>query len=153
MARCFNPASLQSLGFAWLTSDSLYDAGARTVRYFRAISDGIELELSLAGDECRLSIRKILYRRRSQDQSHDALWASVISLCRVSTGEGFAPVSLELARPQPPCVADFYALFRAPIRFGADRDVMVFRREDVERLLPTANRALALTMNVLWPIT
>ncbi|MEZ5585872.1 MAG: AraC family transcriptional regulator [Sedimenticolaceae bacterium] len=144
VARCFNPASLQSLGFAWLTSDSLYDALARTVRYFRAISDAVELELSLAGDECRLSIGKILYRRRSQDQSRDALWASVISLCRVSTGEGFAPVSLELARPQPPCVADFYALFRAPIRFGADRDVMVFRREDVERPLPTANRALAL---------
>lgn len=143
VARCFSPASLQSLGFAWLTSDSLYDALARVVRYFRAISDAMELELSLAGDECRLSVGRVLYRRRSQDQSQDALWSALVSLCRVSSGESFAPVSLELERPQPPCAAEFYALFRAPIRFGAERDAMVFRRDDVERPLPTANRALA----------
>lgn len=143
VARCFSPASLQSLGFAWLTSDSLYDALARVVRYFRAISDAMELELSLAGDECRLSVGRVLYRRRSQDQSQDALWSALVSLCRVSCGESFAPLSLELVRRQPPCAAEFYALFRAPIRFGAERDAMVFRRDDVERPLPTANRALA----------
>jgi len=126
-----------------LTSDSLYDALTRVVRYFRAISDAMELELSLAGDECRLSVGRVLYRRRSQDQSQDALWSALVSLCRVSCGEGFAPLSLELVRPQPPCAAEFYALFRAPIRFGAECDAMVFRRDDVERPLPTANRALA----------
>ncbi len=143
VAQCFNPASLQALGFAWLTSDSLYDALSRLVRYYRVISDSIELELAVAGQECRVSIGKVLQRRRSYDQSHDALWAALISLCRISTSDSFVPLSVELERPKPPCVADFYALFRAPITFGARRDSMTFRRDEVERPLPTANRALA----------
>jgi AraC-like DNA-binding protein len=143
VARCFSPASLHALGFAWLTSDSLYDALSRLVRYFRVISDSVELELTVAGHECRLSIGKIMHRRRSHDQSHDALWAAVVSLCRISTSDSFVPLSLELERPQPPCVADFYALFRAPITFGATRDSIIFPRDEVERPLPTANRALA----------
>jgi AraC-like DNA-binding protein len=143
VARCFSPASLHALGFAWLTSDSLYDALSRLVRYFRVISDSVELELTVAGHECRLSIGKIMHRRRSHDQSHDALWAAVVSLCRISTSDSFVPLAVELERPQPPCVADFYALFRAPITFGATRDSMTFPRDEVERPLPTANRALA----------
>ena len=143
VARHFNPASLQSLGFAWLASDSLYDALSRTVRYFRAISDSFELELSVSGEECRLAIGRVLHRRRSQDQSQDAFWAALISLCRTSTSDSFAPRALELERPEPPCAADFYALFRAPIRFAAACDAMIFSRDDVERPLPTANRVLA----------
>jgi AraC-like DNA-binding protein len=143
VARHFSPASLQALGFVWLTSDSLLDALSRLVHYFRAVSNTIELELAVAGEECRLSIARVMHLRRSRDQSRDALWAAVISLCRISTSEDFTPLALQLERPEPPCVADFYALFRAPIGFGAPRDTMVFRRAEVERPLPTANRGLA----------
>ena len=143
VANCFNPASLQALGFAWLTSCSLYDALSRLVRYYRVISDSMELELAVAGQECRVSIGKVLHRRRSHDQSQDAMWAALISMCRLSTSDSFVPLAVELERPEPPCVADFYALFRAPITFGARRDSMIFRRDEVERPLPTANRALA----------
>lgn len=144
VARYLSPASLQALGFAWLTSENLLDAFTRTARYFRALSDALELQIVLTGEECHLSFGKVLYRRRSRDQSRDAFWAGVISLCRTSTSDGFAPLSLDLERPEPPCVAEFYGLFRAPISFSAGRDLMVFRREDVERPLATSNRALAM---------
>lgn len=143
VARHFSPASLQALGFVWLTSESLFDALSRLVHYFRAVSNSIELELAVSGEECRLSIARVMHRRQSREQSRDALWAALISLCRISTSEDFTPLALELERPEPPCVAEFYALFRAPIGFGARRDAMVFRRDQVERPLPTANRALA----------
>jgi AraC-like DNA-binding protein len=142
-ARFINPGSLHALGFAWLVSDSLYDALARLVRYFRVISDGMELELSLSGDECRLTIDRILVHGRASPQRLDAFWAGLIALCRLSASDDFAPKSLALTRPEPPCVGDFYALFRAPITFGAARDAMTFPREAVERPLPTANRELA----------
>ena len=143
VADYFSPASLQALGFAWLTSDTLYDALSRTVRYFRALTDTKELELSLSGEECRLGIGRVLQERKSEHEGRDAFWASLISLCRISLSDSFAPMRLERCRPEPPCVAEFYALFRAPIAFDATQDAMYFRRVDVERLLPTANRALA----------
>ncbi len=143
VARFFSPASLQALGFVWLTSDTLYDALSRTVRYFRAISETLELELALSGETCRLAVARVLRRRESQEQAMDAFWAALISLCRLSTSEEFTPSALYLARREPPCVAEFYGLFRAPITFLAERDAMELRRADVERRLPTANRVLA----------
>jgi AraC-like DNA-binding protein len=113
------------------------------VRYFRTLTGTKELELSLSGEECRLAIGRVLQKRKSEHESQDAFWAGLISLCRISLSDSFAPMRLERCRPEPPCVAEFYALFRAPIEFGAAHDAMVFHREDVERLLPTANRALA----------
>jgi AraC-like DNA-binding protein len=142
-ASYFNPASLQSLGFAWLASDSLYDALSRLVRYARVINSSMELELALAGEECCLAIGQTSHQRRTENEMRDALWAGLLNLCRISLTDSFTPLSLSRCRPEPPCVAEFYTLFRAPIQFGASLDAMRFRREDVERPLPTANRRLA----------
>jgi AraC-like DNA-binding protein len=142
-ARYFNPASLQALGFAWLASDSLYDALSRMVRYVRALDNTMQLELSLSGEVCCLAIEQVRVHSRVENEIRDAFWAGLINLCRISLTESFAPLRLSRCRPEPLCMADFYALFRAPIQFGADRDVMTFRRDDVERHLPTANHILA----------
>lgn len=142
-ARFVNPASLYALGFAWLASSSLHEALGRLVRFYRVISDGMQLELSTSGDECQLAIDQILLERKSINESLDAFWAAVISLCRMSTSESFAPLALHLQRPKPVCHQAFAALFQAPVHFGADRNRMVFRRKDVERLLPTGNKDLA----------
>lgn len=138
-----SPASLHALGFAWLASDSLYDGFSRLVRYFRVLSDAVELELALTGQECRLSVGRVLYRARSHEQAQDSMWSAILRLCRISTSDEFAPLALHLERPEPPCVSDFYALFRAPIEFGAERDMMVFDRNQAERSLPTSNHILA----------
>jgi AraC-like DNA-binding protein len=138
-----NPGSLQALGFAWLVSDTLYDALSRLVRYSKMISDGAQLELSLSGDQCSLAITDIRFGTSALAQRIDAFWSMHISMCRTVLSEEFTPLSLDLRRPEPPCVADFYALFRAPIRFAARQDRMVFPRDLVEQPLPTANRILA----------
>ena len=141
-SRFVNPASLQALGFAWLASESLYDGLSRLVRYFRLITEGGVLRLSVSGEECRLTGESWI-ERASANETSDAFWSAIIALCRMTTSDDFSPLALELMRPDPPCAADFYALFRAPIRFNAPGDLMVFSREEVERPLPTANRQLA----------
>ena len=138
-----NPGSFQALGFAWLVSDTLLDALTRLVRYSKMISDGAQLALSVSGDHCRLAITDLRIGTAAQAQRVDAFWGMHISMCRTILSNDFAPLSLDLRRPEPPCVADFYALFRAPIRFDAPQDRMVFPREIAEQPLPTANRVLA----------
>ena len=140
-----NPGSFQALGFAWLVSDTLLDALTRLVRYSKMISDGAQLELSVSGDHCSLAITDMRLSTEALAQRVDSFWAMHISMCRTVLSDEFAPVSLDLRRPEPPCVADFYSLFRAPIRFDAPQDRMVFPREQVKQPLPTANRVLAMS--------
>lgn len=138
-----NPASLHALGYAWLASGTLYEALARTVRYYRVITDGVQLSLSRVGDQCALTINQNLVRSRSRNESVDGFWAVVLTLCRMSTSDDFAPRGLALRRQKPACSDRFDALFRAPVRYGAEHDEMLFRLEDVDRPLATANRELA----------
>lgn len=142
-ARFLNPASLHALGFAWLASDSLYDALSRLVRYSDLISDGLRLELAVSGERCLLTIERSPITGRAAAQRQDAFWSGLVSLSRSLTGEGLSPTALVLSRPAPPCADRFYAFFRAPVTFGAARDSIEFTRELVERPLPTANRGLA----------
>ena len=130
-SRFVNPGSLHALGFAWLVSDNLYEALERLVRYFRMISDGMQLELSLSGDECRLAIDRILDRGPGLIPRLDAFWAALLALCRLSLSDAFAPKAVALQRPAPTCVADFYGLFRSAIEFAAPRDMMIFERDKI----------------------
>jgi AraC-like DNA-binding protein len=142
-AKFINPASLNALGFAWLASDSLYDALSRLVRYFDVIAEGSKADLALVNDVCRLSIEHTSVNGRAAPQRMDAFWAGLLALARLVTFDGVSPARLQLRRPTPACVDEYYALFRCPIDFDATKDKIEFSREVAQQPLPTANRALA----------
>lgn len=138
-----NPASLHAFGFAWLASETLHDGLSRLVRYAELISDGLSLELSVAGNECRLSIDRVILEPTAMGPRLDAFWAALISLCRTLVTPDLSPLSVTLRRPEPSCAAEYFSLFRSPVEFSALNDSMTFDREAAEQRLPTANRALA----------
>ena len=144
-ARFINPVSLHALGFAWLASDSLYDALSRLVRYSDLIADGSRLNLATVKDVCRLTIEYAAISGRAAPQRMDSFWAGLVALARLITSESLSPTSLSLRRLPPPCVDEYYALFRAPITFGAEKDSIEFARNIAHRALPTANLVLAHT--------
>jgi AraC-like DNA-binding protein len=144
-ARFVSPASLHALGFAWLASDTLYDALSRLVRYSNLIGGDLILELQLSGETCRLTVENVQISGSSVLQRRDAFWASLLAMGRMITTDNLAPTGLELRRPEPECAAAFYGLFQSPITFGTLRDSIAFDREVAERPLPTANRVLAHT--------
>jgi AraC-like DNA-binding protein len=145
-ARCWHPSQLHALGYAWLVSDTLADAAARLARYFRLITEGAALEIAESGSELRLTIvpsYPVTDVGGTIHERTDAFLAILLGLCRLSTDERFAPRSVHMRRPEPSCVAEFYELFKAPISFGASRDMMVFHSADMHRPLPSANKELA----------
>jgi AraC-like DNA-binding protein len=142
-ARFVSPASLHALGFAWLASDTLHDALSRLVRYAEVIGGDLSLRLEVSGESCRLTVERAQLSGDAVPQRHDAFWAALLGMCRMITSDTLAPLSLELRRLEPECVAAFYRLFQAPVSFGALRDSIAFARDIAERPLPTANRVLA----------
>ena len=143
VAEHFKPQAFHGLGFLWLSSDTLFDALQRLVKYQRMISTVADITLEETGDSVRLNVD---IHRSSVDTEYASLDAAVgvfVNLCRMATCETFNPVRLTLKRPRPDCSDRFEALFRSPVEFGADSNVLYFDPVALREPLPGANPELA----------
>ena len=64
-------------------------------------------------------------------------------MCREITYEEFKPLRVEMTRPAPPCAKQLAKYFLCPVRYGAERTCIAFRRDQTEKFLPRQNPALA----------
>ncbi len=143
VAEHFKPQTFHGLGFVWLSSDTLFNALERLVKYQRMISTVADITLEETEDSVRLNVD---IRRSSGDIEYASLDAAVgvfLSLCRMATCETFNPVHLTLKRPRPDCSDRFEALFRSPVEFGAESNVLCFDPVALREPLPGANPELA----------
>lgn len=67
-------------------------------------------------------------------------FASVVTLTRLSSGEEFAPQSVEFAFPAARRAGPFTDLFRCPVRFGAAHNRLVFSTAWAGRAMPGHDR-------------
>ena len=143
VAEHFKPQAFHGLGFMWLSSDTLFDALQRLVKYQRMISTVADITLEETGDSVRLNVD---IHRSSVDIEYASLDAAVgvfVNLCRMATCETFNPVRLTMKRPRPDCSDRFEALFRSPVEFGADSNALYFDPVALREPLPGANPELA----------
>ncbi|UCH54050.1 MAG: AraC family transcriptional regulator ligand-binding domain-containing protein [Pseudomonadota bacterium] len=141
-ARYLHPTTFHALGYAWLASPTLREGFNRLLRFTRLVSTGLKIT-SVAADgefEIQLGTMKNLVPTTA---ASDAGMAAIVMLCRASCGDGFHPKQVRLKRPPPPCVERFNDFFQAPIEYRAVDNALVFDAVAIDKLLPTANAALA----------
>ena len=143
VAEFWHPSTLHALGYAWMASASLREAFSRAIRFFRMVTDNEQIEVEEKGEEFRLRIVIPPHAQRSADAGYDAFLAVVVAMCRNSLGEEFSPLRVSMQRPKPDCAHKFSQYFGAPVEFSAAHNALVFRRDDLEKPLPTANSDLA----------
>ena len=73
----------------------------------------------------------------------DALVAAQLRMCRSLLGRDYSPLLVELRRPRPVIIDDFDRLLRAPLRFGASHNRLVFDSAAIECPLEGGNPELA----------
>ena len=81
VAEHFKPQAFHGLGFMWLSSDTLFDALQRLVKYQRMISTVADITLEETGDSVRLNVD---IHRSSVDIEYASLDAAVgvfVNLC------------------------------------------------------------------------
>lgn len=141
--------ALHALGYAWLASAALGEAMVRLARYTRVLTEFWRGELR---DEPR-GVRFVLVygdpRGTGPLSRHDAVLAGILKLCRITYGDGFAPLEATVERERPACAQVFEEWFRAPIVWGAPYPSLLCRREDLERPLVTSNPGVALASDQL----
>jgi AraC-like DNA-binding protein len=142
-ARQFQPAALHGLGFAWLASDTLYDAFGRLVRYHRLINPAIDFRLEDGTDTIDLVIQIPQELLTGVYASSDNGIASFLRMCRITVSKHIMPVHVMLERPEPTCTREFEDMFGPSIEYGAPANRLCFDKVLVTGHLPTALPELA----------
>ncbi|WP_312945657.1 AraC family transcriptional regulator [Stutzerimonas kunmingensis] len=143
MARQARPAALNVVGYALMSSRNLKEGFARLVRYQRIIAEGADLDFQPCAQGYRLSLTIIGDRLPPARQSAEGSLAGCLTFCRWLTGTPLLPLEVSFQGQLPDDLEPYRQLFQAPLRFNAPRYALLFREEDVEMPLPTANEALA----------
>ena len=137
--------TFHALGYSLSASTTLQQAFERIVRYFRLVTDAVELELTHQADGYHFVIRPRPGPELPAHEAVDAFVALFVRFCRAMLGREFSPLRVRLARPAPPAEgrAGFDALFRAPLEFGCTETALWFAAPAFERRLEGANPELA----------
>ncbi|MBK3881070.1 helix-turn-helix domain-containing protein [Pseudomonas stutzeri] len=143
MARQARPAALNVVGYALMSSHNLKEGFARLVRYQRIIAEGADLDFQPCAQGYRLSLTILGDRLPPARQSAEGSLAGCLTFCRWLTGAPLQPLEVSFQGLPPEDLEPYRQLFQAPLRFDAPRYALLFRDEDVEMPLPTANEALA----------
>jgi AraC-like DNA-binding protein len=137
--------TLQGLGLAFLSSDTVYDALKRLVRFCKVISTGLDLQLVEQGEYIDLEFRVPL-TRLEQDFQFAALdfgMGMIMKMCQLTLGEYMSPIHADLQRPVPRDPGRFASLLGCKLSFDEELYRIRFVRADIIDRLVTANSELA----------
>lgn len=143
VASMVQPAALHGLGFAWIASDTLFEALRRLAHYYRVLVTAGEVSIEENTQGVLLWWKIPPHGGRVAFSSLDAALALFVQMCRITAGDDLAPTRAELQRPEPLPSTRLHDFFRCPIQFCADENRLYFDTATLSRPLPTANPALA----------
>jgi AraC-like DNA-binding protein len=132
--------TFHALSYALSASSTLKEAFERVQRYCHVGSDAVAYDFLRCGSDYQLLIKPT---PQVPFEAVDALVAAHLRMCRSMIGRDFSPLLVELRRPRPARIDDFERLLRAPLKFDAAHNRLVFDGASIERPLDGANPELA----------
>ncbi|OIR00500.1 HTH-type transcriptional regulator VirS [mine drainage metagenome] len=116
------------------------DGLLRTAR-FKHLCSPEQLHVIESKDECVITVEWLHTGETQPGILADVSFASLVELGRRGTGQRLTPLRVELVRSRPP--GDLHRdYFGCPIRYGADQDVLILKRSDLDRPFPGHNPEL-----------
>jgi AraC-like DNA-binding protein len=140
VANHYKHTTFHALGYGISASSTLREAFERVRRYCHVVSDAVEYQFFRQGSEYHFVIEPTVV---IAVEAIDALVSTYLRMCRSLIGSQYSPLSIELRRARPDLIDDYERLWRAPLRFGAEQNRLIFDSESIERLLDTGNPELA----------
>jgi AraC-like DNA-binding protein len=140
VANHYKHTTFHALGYGTSASSTLKEAFERVQRYCHVVSDAVDYQFFRRGTEYHFIIEPAF---EISVQAIDALVSSYLRMCRSMIGSHYSPLSIELRRARPAITDDYERLWRAPLRFGAEQNRLIFDSDSIERLLDTGNPELA----------
>lgn len=143
VSRYLTPTTFHALGFASASASTLREAFEQIERYFRVVSNTGGLGLDRVGEVYELRITLPGEGPAPADEAIDAFVSIFVRTCRSRVGRDYSPLRIRLRRPEPGDPQAFLDVFRCPVEFAADDNVLIFDRATLEKPLADANPELA----------
>jgi len=137
------PTSFHALGFSLMVSASLRDAWLRTQRYYKVVSDVLDIQIKQGNSESALCYVKVPGKEYAIE-AIDAFVATMVKLSTDITGGSAKPTKILFERSKPKDIDRFKVLLPCEIYFESACNEIYYKNEDLDRVLTTANRDIAL---------
>jgi AraC-like DNA-binding protein len=140
VANHYKHTTFHALGYGTSASSTLKEAFERVRRYCHVVSDAVDYQFFRRGSEYHFVIEPAV---DIAVEAIDALVSTYLRMCRSLIGSQYSPLLIELRRARPAVIDDYERLWRAPLRFGAEQNRLIFDADSIERVLDTGNPELA----------
>ncbi len=137
------PTTFHALGFAIMASSSLNDIIQRLLRYYRIVSNSLNLELEDFGDTMAISFKPYDEGPRPPDEALDAVIATAISFAKLVVSDDIKSLKIEFMRKKPENSERFEKFFKVPVIFSADSNRIFLNKTDIYKPMPAANVEIA----------
>jgi AraC-like DNA-binding protein len=140
VANHYKQTTFHALGYGTAASSTLKEAFERVRRYCHVVSDAVDYQFFRRGSDYHFVIEPVV---DVPVEAIDALVSNFLRMSRSLIGGHYSPLLIELRRARPPVIDDYERLWRAPLRFGSERNCLIFDADSIERVLDTGNPELA----------
>jgi AraC-like DNA-binding protein len=133
------------LGYIGLASATLEDALRNLERYFRVVTEAIQVRLAMEGETAR--VEGVADRRLLLDSGQAVEFATslLLGFYRISTGRPITPVEVRFSHRREEGGGELRRILGSPVSFGCDRFEQILDRSDLAiPILSSDHRLLAL---------
>lgn len=137
------PSTFHVVGFAMNCSANLSRSLHRFAHYCRLISDSATAILTESSEDVHLQIRIDTGGTPPIYQTMDTVLASVVAFLRWISGEHIVPLEVRMDHPNPDDGTAYEDFFGCPVHYSAGKNLIVFRKSDLEKPVPGGDEELA----------
>ncbi len=122
------PKQAGVLGYVLLNSSTLGDALRNLERYYRVLTEGVEIDFRVAGNEGVLMGRIVDPLVQDERQVAEFGAGSTLRFCELITGTKVTPIRVEFRHARPKEARAIKQTLGAPIRYGQERGAFIVSR-------------------------
>jgi AraC-like DNA-binding protein len=132
-------ATLGLVGFLMQQAPDVGTALSGLIRHLHLHDRGAVPTLAVEGDSVRLGYAIYQPRIAAADQIGDVAMATAVNILRHLCGPDWRAIEIQFAHIRPKDVGPFRRFFRAPLRFDAEQNAVIFSAEWLAKPVPGAD--------------
>jgi AraC-like DNA-binding protein len=141
LAEMYVPGAFGVLDYLAHSSRTLGEALRHLCRYNRLLQDAIETVLDVSEGQAFIWQRRLGGFRPLAGITENAI-ANLVIIGRQLSGAPVIPIEVQFTHAEPPNSAEHARIFKAPVRFEAERDGVILPAADLDLPLPNADPGL-----------
>ncbi len=136
----FDSTNIYYTTVLYMNCNTLLEACQTWSRYSKLLSDASEVEIGEEGENYTISY--------SNTSDYQADWipefylANAVFFNRMTTDTNIDPVAVHFQHPAPHYAIEYQKVFRAPVLFEQEKNMLLIQKTDLLRTIPHANATL-----------